>query len=151
VVAAGFKYNMMDIQVALGLRQLARFETLQQRRARIWQRYDAALAGLPIHRPLPPDPETVHARHLYTILVDRDECGLTRDELFVALRARGIGSSVHFRALHLHPYYAQQSYARGAFPHAEDVSDRTLSLPLWADLDDDAVERVVEALTELLA
>jgi len=152
VVAAGFKYNMMDIQAALGLQQLARFDALQQRRARIWQRYDEALAGLPVHCPLPSAPGTVHARHLYTILVDRDECGLTRDELFAALRARGIGTSVHFRALHLHPYYAQtQGHARGAFPHAEYISDRTLSLPLWADLADEDVTRVVEALTELLA
>jgi dTDP-4-amino-4,6-dideoxygalactose transaminase len=151
VVAAGFKYNMMDIQAALGLRQLARFDGLQQRRARIWERYDDALAGLPIHRPLPPASDTVHARHLYTILVDRDECGLTRDELATALRARGIGTSVHFRALHLHSFYAQQGYGRCGFPQAEYVSDRTLSLPLWADMPDDDVTRVVEALTELLA
>jgi len=151
VVEPGFKCNMMDIQAALGLRQLARFDAMQQRRARIWQRYDDALAGLPIHRPLPPAPGTVHARHLYTILVDRDECGLSRDELFAALRTRGIGTSVHFRALHLHPAYAHQGYARGAFPRAEYVSDRTLSLPLWANLGDDDVTRVVEALTELLA
>jgi dTDP-4-amino-4,6-dideoxygalactose transaminase len=151
VVAPGFKYNMMDIQAALGLQQIARFDTMQQRRARIWQRYDEALAGLPIHQPLPPAPHTVHARHLYTILVDRGECGVTRDALCAALRDRGIGTSVHFRVLHLHPFYTQQGYARGAFPHAEYVSDRTLSLPLWADMREDEVTRVVEALTELLA
>lgn len=151
VVAAGFKYNMMDIQAALGLQQLARFDALQQRRAHIWQRYDEALAGLPIHRPLWPEPRTVHARHLYTILVDRDECGVARDELIAALRERGIGTSVHFRALHLHPFYATLGRTRGAFPQAEYVSDRTLSLPLWADMPEDAVTRVVEALAELLA
>jgi dTDP-4-amino-4,6-dideoxygalactose transaminase len=151
VVAAGFKYNMMDIQAALGLQQLARFDLLQHRRERIWQRYDEALAGLPVQRPLPPESRTIHARHLYTILIDRDECGMTRDAVVTALRDRGIGTSVHFRALHLHPFYAQQGYARGEFPHAEYVSDRTLSLPLSADLRDDEVARVVEALTELLA
>jgi dTDP-4-amino-4,6-dideoxygalactose transaminase len=154
VVAAGFKYNMMDIQAALGLQQLARFGMLQHRRARVWERYDEALAGLPIHRPLAPEPNTVHARHLYTILIDRDECGMTRDAVFGALRERGIGTSVHFRALHLHPFYAQSreyGHSRGEFPHAEYISDRTLSLPLSADLRDDEVARVVEALTELLA
>jgi len=151
VVAAGFKYNMMDIQAALGLQQLGRFEALQQRRARVWRRYDEALARLPVWQPLPAAPNTVHARHLYTILVDPDACGVTRDALFAALRARGIGTSVHFRALHLHPYYAQQGYERGRFPHAEYVSDRTLSLPLSADMQDDDVDRVVSALTELLA
>ncbi len=79
---------------------------------------------------------------------------MTRDAVFSALRDRGIGTSVHFRALHLHPFYAQyqaMGYSRGEFPHAEYISDRTLSLPLSADLRDDDVARVVEALTELLA
>ncbi len=151
VVAAGFKCNMMDIQAAIGLQQLARFESMQQRRARIWRRYDDAFARLPIWLPMPPAANTVHARHLYTILVDEDACGLTRDALFSALREQGIGTSVHFRALHLHPYYAQHGYARGQYPHAEYVSDRTLSLPLSADMQDDDVERVVSAVTELLA
>jgi dTDP-4-amino-4,6-dideoxygalactose transaminase len=151
VVAAGFKCNMMDIQAAIGLQQLARFESMQQRRARIWRRYDEAFARLPIWLPMPPAPNTVHARHLYTILVDEDACGFTRDALFSALREQGIGTSVHFRALHLHPYYAQHGYARGQYPHAEYVSDRTLSLPLSADMQDDDVERVVSAVTELLA
>ncbi len=151
VVAAGFKCNMMDIQAAIGLQQLARFESMQQRRARIWRRYDEAFARLPIWLPMPPAANTVHARHLYTILVDEDACGFTRDALFSALREQGIGTSVHFRALHLHPYYAQHGYARGQYPHAEYVSDRTLSLPLSADMQDDEVERVVSAVTELLA
>ncbi len=151
VVAAGFKCNMMDIQAAIGLQQLARFESMQQRRARIWRRYDDAFARLPIWLPMPPAANTVHARHLYTILVDEDACGFTRDALFSALREQGIGTSVHFRALHLHPYYAQHGYARGQYPHAEYVSDRTLSLPLSADMQDDEVERVVSAVTELLA
>ncbi len=150
VVAAGFKYNMMDIQAAIGLQQLARFDALQDRRAAIWREYDEALAALPVTRPLPPAPHTVHARHLYTILVDKDVCGWSRDDLFAALRARGIGTSVHFRALHLHPYYARYGYRRGMFPHAEFISDRTLSLPLSAEMRHEDVVQVTDALTELL-
>jgi dTDP-4-amino-4,6-dideoxygalactose transaminase len=150
VVEAGFKYNMMDIQAAIGLQQLARFDALQDRRGAIWREYDEALAALPVTRPLPPAPHTVHARHLYTILVDKDVCGWTRDDLFAALRARGIGTSVHFRALHLHPYYARHGYRRGMFPHAEFISDRTLSLPLSADMRHEDVMQVTAALTELL-
>jgi len=151
VVEAGFKYNMMDIQAAIGLRQLARFEALQARRAAHWTRYDEALAALPVVRPLPPAPGTTHARHLYTILVDPDLCGWTRDDLCAALRARGVGTSVHFRALHLHPYYARQGYRRGMFPHAERISDQTLSLPLSPELRDEDVTLVIDSLTELLA
>jgi dTDP-4-amino-4,6-dideoxygalactose transaminase len=150
VVQAGFKYNMMDIQAAIGLQQLARFEALQARRAAIWRQYDEAVATLPVTRPLPPAPGTVHARHLYTILIDSATCGWSRDDLFAALRARGVGSSVHFRALHLHPYYAKYGYRRGQFPQAEFISDRTLSLPLSAEMTDEDVAQVIEALGELL-
>lgn len=150
VVDAGFKYNMMDIQAAIGLQQLARFDALQARRAAIWRQYDEAIAPLPVTRPLPPAPGTVHARHLYTILIDSATCGWSRDDLFAALRARGVGSSVHFRALHLHPYYARYGYRRGQFPQAEFVSDRTLSLPLSAEMTEDDVAQVIDALGELL-
>jgi dTDP-4-amino-4,6-dideoxygalactose transaminase len=150
VVEAGFKYNMMDIQAAIGLQQLARFEALQARRAAIWRQYDEAIATLPVTRPLPPAPGTVHGRHLYTILIDSATCGWSRDDLFAALRARGVGSSVHFRALHLHPYYARYGYCRGQFPQAEYISDRTLSLPLSAEMTDADVIQVIEALVELL-
>jgi dTDP-4-amino-4,6-dideoxygalactose transaminase len=150
VVQAGFKYNMMDIQAALGLQQFARFEAMQQRRGAIWAAYDAALASLPVTRPRPPLAGTTHARHLYTILVDETECGYERDALFRELRTRGIGTSVHFKALHLHPYYTRHGYRRGMFPNAEMISDRTLSLPLAADMRDEDVRQVIDALTELL-
>lgn len=151
VVAAGFKYNMMDIQAALGLQQLARFELLQDRREQIWHAYDAALATLPVRLPLAPAPHTRHARHIYTILVDQAESGWTRDDLLLALRDRGVYTSVHFRALNLHPYYAQHGYGRGMFPHAEAISDRTLSLPLSAEMSDADVDHVITSLHELLA
>ncbi|MEW6322991.1 MAG: DegT/DnrJ/EryC1/StrS aminotransferase family protein [Acidobacteriota bacterium] len=151
VVMPGFKYNMMDLQAAIGLRQLARLDAMHARRAAIWARYDEALAPLPLVRPAPPEPDTVHARHLYTVLVDETACGWSRDALQQALQARGIGTSVHFRALHLHAYYAERfGLRRGMFPHAEHISDRTLSLPLSAATSDEDVERVVEALTDLL-
>jgi dTDP-4-amino-4,6-dideoxygalactose transaminase len=151
VVEAGFKYNMMDLQAAIGLRQLARFDALQAHRAALWARYGDGLADLPITLPATPDAGTTHAHHLFTILVDRDLCGWTRDELGAALRERGIATSIHFIALHLHPFYASRlGCRRGQFPNAEYVSDRTLSLPLSAGTSGESVDRVISALRELI-
>jgi dTDP-4-amino-4,6-dideoxygalactose transaminase len=157
VVEAGFKYNMMDLQAAIGLQQLARVDAMQAHRRALWQRYDEGLAELPLTRPAPVsrhdvgEPEPTHAHHLYTVLVDRGLCGWTRDDLAVALRERGIATSVHFKAVHLHRYYAERyGYRRGMFPNAEFVSDRTLSLPLSAGTDEADVDRVITVLRELV-
>lgn len=151
VLMAGFKYNMMDIQAAIGLHQLARVGEMHARRTEIWEQYDAALASLPLQRPAPMAPGDVHARHLYTVLVDRRAAGISRDDLQQALRGRGISTSVHFRALHLHPYYQDRfDLRRGMFPAAEAVSDTTLSLPLSAGMPAASVDRVIEALHEIL-
>ena len=157
VVEAGFKYNMMDLQAAIGLQQLARVDAMQAHRRALWQRYDEGLAELPLTRPAPVsrhdvgEPEPTHAHHLYTVLVDHGLCGWSRDDLAVALRERGIATSVHFKAVHLHPYYAERfGYRRGMFPNAEFVSDRTLSLPLSAGTDDADVDRVITVLRELV-
>ncbi|HUG60233.1 MAG TPA: DegT/DnrJ/EryC1/StrS family aminotransferase, partial [Methylomirabilota bacterium] len=92
VLMAGFKYNMMDIQAAIGLHQLARVEDMHARRTGIWEHYDEALAGLPLHRPAPVAAGDVHARHLYTVLVDEQGAGLSRDRLQQARRGRGIST-----------------------------------------------------------
>jgi dTDP-4-amino-4,6-dideoxygalactose transaminase len=151
VLMAGFKYNMMDIQAAIGLQQLARIDDMHARRTAIWARYDEALARLPLLRPAPVADGDVHARHLYTVLLDDVSAGMSRDDLQSRLRERGIATSVHFRALHLHPYYQDRfGLKRGMFPAAEAVSDTTLSLPLSAAMPDSAVDRVIEALHDVL-
>ena len=157
VVDAGFKYNMMDLQAAIGLQQLARVDAMQAHRRALWQRYEQGLAELPLTRPAPvsrhdvDEPEPTHAQHLYTVLVDHGLCGWTRDDLAAALRERGVATSVHFKALHLHRYYAERfGYRRGMFPNAEFVSDRTLSLPLSAGTDEADVDRVITVLRELV-
>jgi dTDP-4-amino-4,6-dideoxygalactose transaminase len=151
VVEAGFKYNMMDLQAAIGLQQLARIDALQAHRRALWARYAEGLAGLPLTQPAPAEPGTTHAHHLFTILVDRSICGWTRDDLAMALRARGIATSVHFTALHLHRFYAERlGCRRGQFPNAEYVSDHTLSLPLSAGTSLADVDRVVDALVDLV-
>ena len=101
----GYKYNMTDVQAALGLHQLPRLDEWIDRRAELWERYDELLAGLPLRDPVRrPSPDTRHARHLYQVLLEPD-APLSRDELLDGLTARNIGTGVHYRAVHLHPYY----------------------------------------------
>lgn len=150
VVMPGYKYNMMDLQAAIGLHQLARLDSHLTRRESIWCMYDEAFAGLPLTRPAPVAAGDRHARHLYTVLV-APESGWTRDALAAAMAKEGIATSIHFRALHLHPYYARRfGLARGIFPHAELVSDRVLSLPLSGGMSHADAGRVIEVVRRLL-
>lgn len=151
VVARGFKYNLTDLAAGLGLHQLARVDEGLRRRQAVWARYDAAFADLPVDTPAPEEPGTLHARHLYTLMVDRERAGLSRDELARRLRARRIGTGVHYVAVHLQPYYRKRYGLRPeAFPESTWISERTLSLPLSAGLSDDDVEDVVSAVRDAL-
>jgi dTDP-4-amino-4,6-dideoxygalactose transaminase len=146
VLLPGYKYNMMDLQAAIGLHQLAALPAHLARREAVWRIYDALLADLPLTRPAAVTPGDVHARHLYTVLVEPDS-GWTRDALAAHLAAHGIATSVHFRALHLQPYYQQRfGLRRGMFPVAERVSDAVLSLPLHAGMSDLQAETVAQAI-----
>jgi dTDP-4-amino-4,6-dideoxygalactose transaminase len=151
VVMAGFKYNMPDVLAAIGIHQLASIDRHYDRRVAIARRYDAGLAGLPIGWFAPTPAGTVHARHLYTVLVDPATAGISRDELAARLAARGVSSSVHFPVLHLTRYYRERfGFRRGVFPAAERVGDQVLSLPYSAALTDAHVDRVIEAVHESL-
>jgi len=147
VVVAGFKYNLSDLHAALGIHQLASIDERHRRREAICRRYDRAFAMLPVRRFKDVPDGDVHARHLYTLLVDPRISGCSRDDLARVLADAGVASSVHFRALHLHSFYRERyGFVRGQFPHAEAISDTVLSLPLSASLTDEQVDRVVSAV-----
>jgi dTDP-4-amino-4,6-dideoxygalactose transaminase len=151
VEAAGFKYNMTDMQAALGLRQLPRFPEMQKRRQEIWDRYLRELADLPLDLPAPARAGTVHSHHLFTILPRLEELRADRDLLLQALHKENIGTGVHYVALHLHPYYRDKyGFRRGDFPEAEWGSDRTMSLPLGSSLRDADVGDVIAAVRKVL-
>ncbi|MEJ8845268.1 DegT/DnrJ/EryC1/StrS family aminotransferase [Variovorax rhizosphaerae] len=151
VVAAGFKYNMMDLQAALGLKQLERVEKYWQRRKAIWARYMEELADLPLALPAPAAPDTRHAHHLFTVHIDANRSGISRDAFLDAMTARGIGVGVHYLSLNEHPYY-QETYGWQPedTPHAYRVGQQTVSLPMSAKLSDADVTRVIAAVREVL-
>ena len=151
VIYPGYKYNMMDIQASLGIHQMKRVGQYLKRREQIWAMYDNAFAELPVIVPAPPEPDTVHARHLYTLLIDIDRIQITRDEVQQGLYEMNIGTGIHFISLHLHEYYKKTfGFRPDDFPNAKFISDRTISLPLSAKLTDQDVEDVITALCIVL-
>ena len=151
IVSSGFKYNMTDLQAALGLVQLAKLPAWAERRAAVWAAYDDAFAGLPCDLPPPPASGTVHARHLYTPLLRLEALSCTRDDVLDALTAEGIGVGVHYLAVPSYGYYRDTyGWLPDAFPNARDIGERTVSLPLSPGLDGADVMDVIRAFTRVL-
>jgi len=151
IIHGGYKYNMMDIQAAIGIHQLKRIDTCWRKRKAVWQIYDNAFQDLPCTLPPPPEPATTHAYHLYTPLLDIEALGKPRDEVLSALTAENIGVGVHYIPVHRHPFYRKMfGWQKGDFPNAEWVGDRTLSLPLSAALENQDVEDVCNAFKKVL-
>lgn len=151
VTCAGFKYNMMDIQAAIGIHQLEKVERYAKRRLEIWHRYNEAFRNLPCWIPVPFEEDTRHGLHLYTILLDIEHLKISRDQFMMLLHRAGIGTGVHYLALHTHPYYQKQfGYKMGDFPNAEFISERTVSLPFSPKLSNHDVERIIRTVREVL-
>jgi dTDP-4-amino-4,6-dideoxygalactose transaminase len=147
----GYKYNMMDMQAAIGIHQLKRFNSGQERRKEIWSIYNKAFRNLPLTTPMDPEHNTVHGYHLYTILIDTKKVKASRDQVQAALHAENIGIGIHFIALHLHPFYKNKyGYKRGDFPNSEYISDRTISIPLGSNLSKGDVNDVIAAVTKVV-
>ena len=152
VVEAGFKYNMTDIQAALGIHQLARIQENWMRRQELWNRYNTAFAGLPLALPPEPERNTRHAYHLYTIGVDASRTGISRDAFLDEMTRRHIGVGVHYLSLPEHPFYQKRfGWRPQDYPHAMRVGRQTVSLPLSARVSDDDVEDVIAAVRGILA
>ena len=147
IVAPGFKYNLTDIAAALGLHQLQRVSGFQVRREQIASRFDEALADLPLI--LPPRPQhagDLHSWHLYVVRLS-DEATINRDQLIDSLFADGIGVSVHYIPLHLHPYWKERYDLKPEqFPHSQKAYERMVTLPLYTKMTDADVERVIKAV-----
>ena len=150
VVAPGFKYNMTDVAAAMGIHQLRKAELFQRKREAIVAAYNAGLANYPIV--LPPQPKfgDLHSWHLYVIRLG-DDVAVKRDAFIERLFDRGIGCSVHYIPLHLHPYWRDTyKLAPSMFPASQRIYERTLSLPLYSKMTPAEADRVIEAVREAL-
>ncbi|GBC92253.1 UDP-4-amino-4-deoxy-L-arabinose--oxoglutarate aminotransferase [bacterium HR15] len=151
VQTLGYKYNMADLQAALGLCQLRKLDALNARRQQIAEQYHRAFAEMDflIPFPLTLPPDRTHVWHLYTILLNLDALRINRAQFLEELKARNIGTSVHFIPIHYHPHYARYGWRQGDFPNAEYYYERTLSLPLYPAMSDQDVADVIEAVYDV--
>ncbi len=151
VTEAGYKYNMMDIQAAIGIHQLARVEENWNRRQQIWQIYNKALADTSLILPAAEEPDTRHAYHLYTILIDEEKTGASRDEFLNRMNQKNIGTGVHYLSIPEHPYYQQRfGWKPQDTPNAMRIGRQTVSLPISAKLDDEDIYDVISAVTDII-
>ena len=150
VIAPGFKYNMMDIQASLGIHQLKRLDKNFDRRKEIWNIYNKAFENLPVTTPSE-EKDTVHGRHLYTLLLDLDNLKISRDEFLGEIVRENIGVGVHFISLHLQPYFKETfGLKKDDFPNSAFISERTVSIPFSAKLTEKDVQDVINAITKVL-
>lgn len=150
IVAPGFKYNMTDIAASIGVHQLKKANLFQKKRAHIAALYDKELADLPIILPPRAAGQDVHSWHLYVIQLD-SSVKVSRDSFIERMFAQGIGCSVHYIPLHLHPYWRDRyGLTPEMFPASQGIYERTLSLPLYTRMTEEDVERVVSAVKEAL-
>ena len=152
VFDCGLKYNMLDIQAAIGTHQLARVEAYRKRRQEIWNQYDEAFADLPLGLPADPDHDTRHAHHLYTILIDQEKTGISRNAFLGAMTSQNIGIGVHYQSIPEHPYYQERfGWKPKDYPNAMRIGRQTVSLPSSAKLSDQDVSDVVAAVRRVIA
>lgn len=151
VIYPGFKYNMTDLQASLGLHQLPKLDRFISQRKNIVMQYDRAFRSMEEIRTVDNISGIRHAWHLYIIKLQLERLRITRDEFIYALKQEKIGAGVHFRSLHMQPYYKKTfRYSPGRFPVAKHVCERIVSLPLYPSMSQYDVNTVIKAVKKLI-
>jgi dTDP-4-amino-4,6-dideoxygalactose transaminase len=151
VEEAGFKYNMTDLQAAIGIHQLRKVDAYWHRRQEIWTQYMTAFAGLPVGLPAPPAVGTRHAYHLFQLAIDSGRARISRDDFLDAMTREKIGVGVHYLGIPEHPYYQRMfGWKPEHYPAAMRFGRETVSLPLSAKLTDRDVRKVIAAVRRAL-
>lgn len=151
VVAPGYKYNMPDIAASIGVHQLKRLSGFQKKRSEMAAFYNEKLKGLPLSLPLLMRKNDQHAWHLYPVLID-DDSKVNRDQFIEKMAERGVGCSVHFIPLHLHPFWKEAyNLKQEEFPVSQRLYENEVSLPLYTKMTQGDLERVVKAIKEIFA
>jgi len=151
ILLPGYKYNMFDLQAALGLTQLKKVDLFWEKRKKIVERYNQAFSDEPALKLLSPIADSKPAYHLYVLVIKTEMLKADRDQIMNAVQAEGVGIGIHFRSIPEHPYYREKyGYQKGSLPNAEYASDRVLSIPLFPSMTDAEVESVIRALQKVI-
>lgn len=148
IVLPGFKYNMMDLQAAIGIHQLKELESFITRRKELADRYQEALSDWPQwNLPTLPAYNHLHSWHIYTPLLNEANAGMNRQAFMQTMKEKNIGTGLHYQAVHLYPYYRQAfGFQPGDFPIAENVCENIVSLPLFPSMSDAEHDRVLDVM-----
>jgi len=150
ILAPGFKYNLTDIAAAIGIHQLRRAEQMRQEREAVARRFTEGLADVEELELPPPAEDRIHAWHLYPVRLRLERLAIDRNAFIDELKRAGVGCSVHWRPLHLHPYYEETFGWRAEdFPAATSIWERLVSLPIFPKMRQDEIERVIETVRGL--
>ncbi|WP_405123734.1 UDP-4-amino-4-deoxy-L-arabinose aminotransferase [Pseudomonas sp. M20] len=149
VMEPGFKYNLADINAAIALVQLERLDAINARRSELAAAYRQKLEGLPVLPLALPAYAQTHAWHLFILRIDSERCGMDREAFMKGLQDQGIGTGIHFIATHLHTWYRQRAPDL-YLPDTEWNSARLCSIPLFPDMSDQDLDRVVGAIATLM-
>ena len=151
VLACGFKYNLTDIQSAIGIHQLRKLDRFIEQRTEYARIYQEAFSGMAELETPPDDERSRHAWHLYILRLNPDKLGIDRNEFIQGLTQKGIGSSVHFIPIPLHPYYVNRTdLGRSKCPRAMDLYRRIVSLPLYPAMTMEQVQYVVSSVKDIV-
>ncbi|HEK2095962.1 TPA: UDP-4-amino-4-deoxy-L-arabinose aminotransferase [Proteus mirabilis] len=150
VVEPGYKYNLSDIHAAIAVVQLSRLEEMNAKRAELVALYREKLQDSPLEMLSVPEYPHLHANHLFMVRVDKNVCGIDRDTFMEKLKQKEIGTGLHFRAAHTQKYYRER-YPSLSLPQSEWNSATLCSLPLFPDMSNKDVIRVVDAINEILS
>ncbi len=152
IVAPGFKYNLTDIAAAIGLHQVRKADALHRRRSELALHYTRSLRE--VEEVIVPrvQPDRIHSWHLYSIRLRVDRLGIDRGQFIAALKERGIGTSVHWLPLHMHPYYRETyGYKPGDLPVAAGLYPEMVTLPLYPDMTEGDVRYVCDSVKNIVA
>lgn len=148
-VELGFNYRMTDIQAALGISQLEKLDGFIARRRELAQQYDELLANLPVITPRQ-NPDGISAWHLYVIRLKLDKIRHSHEEVFVALRKKGVGVNLHYIPVHTQPWYQKLGFKMGQFPKTEQYYREAITIPIYPDLTETQQNKIVTALKQTL-
>lgn len=151
-VYPGYKYNMMDLQASLGIHQLKRAEANLKIRQRYWQQYQRAFIQLDgVITPAPLEPNTVHAMHLYALILELEKLKIDRNQFIEAMQKENIGCGIHFTALHTHKFYRETfGFKPDDFPNAYWIGQRTVSLPFYPHMTQKDISDVIAAVSRIV-
>lgn len=151
VEEAGFKYNMLDLQAAIGIHQLKRVDQYSIRREKIWTHYLNEFSNLPVSLASKVEDNTKHAYHLFILRINEDKCGISRDQFLKEMNEKRIGCGVHYKAIPDHPFYIKKyNWKKKDYKNSVDFGNETVSIPLSGSLSDIEVERVVKAVKDII-